>query len=95
MGFGQVHIRSHRRHLSRLAVVPKYRGKGLGKKLVASIISIEKSKVDGEFSLFVYRNNRIARKCYERLGFIETNVPEDQAELEGCVYMVLNPRGED
>jgi len=52
-------------HLSLLALTPPYRGKGLGREVMAHCMA----QVPGTMSLYVFQTNTRARHLYERMGF--------------------------
>ena len=58
--------------LTAIAVVPECRGKGLGKKLIASIESFFVSQNIDCYKLDTFKTNTNARIFYKKLGFVET-----------------------
>ena len=87
IGFAQIFNRFGCKHLGRIALSPKMRGRKLGYKLMASILKA--TDIDGvSFSLFVYKDNIPARRLYERIGFKVRAYPEGQPEIKGCLFMV-------
>ena len=92
VAFGQYYRRLEHHHLGRLAVSPQYRGQGLAKILITKILEqafIEQSAKGA--SLFVFRDNIVAYECYQSIGFIETDYPEEPfpGNMQNCAYMVL------
>jgi ribosomal protein S18 acetylase RimI-like enzyme len=91
--FGQYYTRLGYRHLGRLAVNPKYRGQGLAKVLITKILeqAFLAQPAKGA-SLFVFKDNIVAYQCYQSLGFIETDYPEEPfpSYMQNCAYMVLS-----
>ena len=86
--FGQTYERTGRGHLARLVVNPAVRGRGAGKQLIQSIISaLEASHGYDEYSLFVYRHNEPAYRCYRSLGFGVVDYPEDAAMPDKCFFL--------
>ena len=89
LGFGQLHDRFRRIHLSRLAIAPDRRGRGLGKTLLRDLIRAGESRFGyDECALYVYEHNVAAVACYSALGFKPVAPPERVAGLEECLYMV-------
>ena len=93
VAFGQYYRRLDHHHLGRLAVNPNYRRQGLGKILITKIL--EQAFLDQAAkgaSLFVFRDNIVAYQCYQSLGFIETEYPEQPfpGNMQNCAYMVLS-----
>ena len=94
LGFGQFYPRLNRYHLGRLVVSPHQRGKGLGKALVRSLLELAPQKIQlqggkEEASLFVFRDNSAAVKCYQSLGFVKKTYPGPiPGDLDGCDYLV-------
>lgn len=92
VAFGQYYMRLEHHHLGRLAVNPKYRGQGLAKILITKILEQAYLTQPAKgASLFVFTDNTVAYKCYQSLGFIETDYPEGHlpGNMQNCVYMVL------
>jgi ribosomal protein S18 acetylase RimI-like enzyme len=56
-------------YISNLYVVKKYRGKGIGKKLVLRMIKWLKDNNVGHISLEIHIDNKGAQSLYRRLGF--------------------------
>lgn len=91
LAFGQYYRRLEHHHLGRLAVNPIFRGKGLAKILINALLEqayLHDSSAKGA-SLFVFRDNEIAYRCYQSLGFVETDYPEPHfpGNMENCAYM--------
>ena len=95
--FGQSYERTGRGHLARLVVNPAMRGRGVGKRLIQHIIgALEASQDYDEYSLFVYRHNEPAYRCYRSLGFSVVDYPEDAAMPDRCFFLTKKKqRGED
>ena len=86
--FGQSYERNGRGHLARLVANPAMRGQGAGKLLIQSIIgALEASHDYDEYSLFVYRHNEPAYRCYRSLGFGVVDYPEDAAMPDKCFFL--------
>jgi ribosomal protein S18 acetylase RimI-like enzyme len=90
VAFGQYYERLDHHHLGRLAVNPNNRGQGLAKILITKIL--EKAHLEQPAkgaSLFVFKHNLVAYKCYQSLGFVETEYPEQPfpGNMQNCVYM--------
>ena len=96
VAFGQYYRRLDHHHLGRLAVNPKYRGQGLAKLLITKILeqAFLQQSAKGA-SLFVFKDNIVAYQCYQSLGFIETDYPEQPfpGNMQDCAYMVLSAAG--
>jgi ribosomal protein S18 acetylase RimI-like enzyme len=94
VAFGQSYLRLNRLHLGRLAVKPEYRTKGIAKILITNIIeeAFEQENAKG-VSLFVFRDNLSAYRCYQSLGFEERDYPGGiPGAMQNCAYMILVPR---
>jgi ribosomal protein S18 acetylase RimI-like enzyme len=90
-GFGQFYLRVGRCHLSRLAVAPAHRGRGLGTQLIEMLLR-EGKKTLGvtQSSLFLHVTNTSAIALYERLGFTRTPYPEPGFDIPNSYYMILS-----
>lgn len=87
-GFGQLYERFACVNLARLAVGPEYRGQGIGKELVR-LLMIEGRKLFtlDHYSLFVYRDNVRAFRCYRSMGFAIQPYPQGELLADRCYYM--------
>ena len=86
--FGQAYERYDRINLARLIVSPELRGQRIGTRLVEMIMGITRTMFDcEEFSLFVYRDNIPAYRCYTALGFELTDYPTDMPLGDVCYYL--------
>jgi ribosomal protein S18 acetylase RimI-like enzyme len=88
LAFGQFYERHERINLARLVVNPARRGEGLCGRLVQSLMTESREYIDcAEYSLFVYRDNTPARRCYEAAGFTITEYPPDDRLADVCYYL--------
>jgi ribosomal protein S18 acetylase RimI-like enzyme len=88
-GFGQFYLRAGRCHLSRLAVAPTARGRGLGTRLIELLLRVGKTTLGvTESSLFVHVTNPSAIALYERLGFARAPYPEPELAIPDSHYMI-------
>lgn len=86
--FGQYYERLGRCHLGRLIVSPQRRGQGLGGVLVGELIQRGCAELAvSEASLFVLKDNTVARALYQKLGFACADYPEPFEWRERCDYM--------
>lgn len=86
--FGQSYERNGRGHLARLIANPDMRRRGAGSMLIELIIaSLEERRAFDEYSLFVYRDNAPAYRCYLSLGFTVTDYPEDAVMADKCYFL--------
>ena len=86
--FGQSYERDGRGHLARLVTNPALRRQGAARRLIEMIIAALKERRDyDEYSLFVYRHNEPALRCYLSLGFVVTDYPEDAALADKCFFL--------
>ncbi len=87
-GFGQLYERDQRVRLARLVVDPTLRTKGIGSRLVDMLMAAgRKLYPHNEFSLFVYRDNEPAYRCYRALGFKVADYPPDMPHADVCDYL--------
>lgn len=86
--FGQLYERLGRVNLARLVVNPTMRGQGVGKRLIGMLMTLSPSLFDcDEYSLFVYRDNTSAYKCYQSMGFTVTDYPQRVPFADACYYL--------
>ncbi|MCX8015655.1 MAG: ribosomal protein S18-alanine N-acetyltransferase [candidate division WOR-3 bacterium] len=57
-------------HLANIAVAPNYRQQGIASKMLLKLIEIAKKKNIKSIYLEVRVSNKIARKLYEKFGFV-------------------------
>ena len=87
-GFGQVYDRDQRIHLARLVVDPARRGQGLGRLLIERLMEAGRELYPHDaFSLFVYRDNEAACRCYRSLGFEVADYPPDMPHADVCDFL--------
>ena len=89
VAFGQLYDRNGRINLARLIARPGRRGQGIGKRLVGLMMVAGKRLLPlDEYSLFVYRDNEPAIRCYRAMGFqINDDYPDDQILADECYFM--------
>ena len=89
--FGQYYLRAGRCHLSRLAVAPRLRGRGIGSTLVRELCQLGcESLAVTSCSLFVLPGNESALRLYHRLGFVAVPYPDPDPVFAECIYMVAS-----
>lgn len=89
-GFGQIVQRPENRlHLARIIISPQYRGKGMGRRLVEYLLRRAISRKPVKISLNVSRDNPVAIRLYESLGFVIVALPgvEPQVSYYYMEYM--------
>jgi len=92
--FGQWYERDGRGHLARLVSNPGLRRQGAGRRLIEMMIrQIERDHNFGEYSLFVYRDNEPAYRCYLSLGFVVQPYPEGAPMPDECYFLTKKRRG--
>jgi [ribosomal protein S18]-alanine N-acetyltransferase len=71
-------------HITNIAVLPTYRGRGLGEKLLRYMMNFSKSRNVVTMTLEVRVSNFVAQSLYEKLGFkkggIRKNYYSDNGE---------------
>lgn len=90
--FGQSYERYGRGHLARLVSNPAMRRDGAGKRLIRMIIASLADRYD-EYSLFVFRHNVPAYRCYLSLGFVVREYPDDAAMPDKCYFLTKEREG--
>jgi len=93
--FGQIYLRDGRIHLARLVVNPRMRRLGVGSRLIERLMAAGRSIYRrDEYSLFVFRDNVAALRCYESLGFTISRYPADMPYADSCHFLVLPSQDE-
>lgn len=87
LGFGQAFFKYGCRHLGRIVLSPKIRGRKLGEKLMTALLN--STSTDGvRFSLFVFEDNIPAKRLYESMGFAVQPYPSGMSKIKGCIFMI-------
>lgn len=84
-GFAQLQPRGPLYHFARVAIAPAQRGCGYGGQLLAAIMA--RYPAAPGFSLYVYRYNDAAWRCYRKLGFTPQADDSSSASDAGCVLL--------
>jgi ribosomal protein S18 acetylase RimI-like enzyme len=88
VGFGQIYDRYDCGHLARLITHPKMRRQGIAKRLIVLLIdTAQQSFGHSECSLFVYRDNEPAYRCYLAMGFVLRDYPDDAPMKDRCYFL--------
>ena len=74
LGFAGVWIIVDEGHITNIAVHPKYRGYGIGKELLSSMIDYAKEWQINSFTLEVRPSNIIAQNLYNKFQFKEEGI---------------------
>lgn len=91
--FGQSYERDGRGHLARLVSNPAMRRRGVGKRLIEMIIAVLAERHDfAEYSLFVFRDNEAAYRCYRSLGFAVQDYPDGAPLPDQCYFLTRKRR---
>lgn len=86
--FGQIYDRYDRGHLARLVTHPEMRRQGIGQRLIRMIMAAARREWGYEqSSLFVYRDNEAAYRCYLKLGFVVQDYPDDAPMRDECYFL--------
>ena len=96
VAFGQYYYRQDRGHLARLVTRPDRRRQGYGAQLIRELIgAVAADGKAAEVSLFVYRDNTLANRCYRALGFSEQPYPDDAPLEDECYFLTRAVDGWD
>jgi ribosomal protein S18 acetylase RimI-like enzyme len=93
--FGQSYERNGRGHLARLVTNPALRRRGAGRQLIQLIIeALAATHGYDEYSLFVYRDNIAAYRCYRSLGFTVREYPPGAPLSDECFFLTRQERAD-
>lgn len=91
VGFAGAWLIASEGQITNIAVHPDYRGKGVGKKLMKSLISSLKEEDCIAITLEVRESNEIAKNLYKSFGFvsegIRKNFYEDNKEDANIMWL--------
>ena len=77
----------HKGTLIGMYVVPEFRGRGLGKQLVAALIAEARARAGMEqINLTVTHRNAEARALYLKAGFVPFGVEKNALKVDGTYY---------
>ena len=86
--FGQIYDRQGRGHLARLISNPEMRRQGAGRRLLSLLMRVASEQLGfTEYSLFVYRHNEPAYRCYLGMGFTVQDYPDDAKMADKCYFL--------
>jgi len=86
--FGQVYDRHDRGHLARLITHPTMRRQGIGKRLLGMLSQAARQHSGHtQYSLFVYKDNEPAYRCYLAAGFVVEKYPDDAPMKDRCYFL--------
>lgn len=67
----------------------EYRGKGIGKKLLAELVSLAKENGFHKMVLFTFPFNQLGQGLYKKMGFYEVGVFKNQGRLDSKFVDVM------
>ncbi|NLN15571.1 MAG: ribosomal protein S18-alanine N-acetyltransferase [Tissierellia bacterium] len=74
VGFGGMWLILNEAHITNIAVKEEYRGMGVGKRILESLIYYCALKNIDSMTLEVRKSNMVAQKLYRKYGFVEYGV---------------------
>ncbi|MCK9444135.1 MAG: ribosomal protein S18-alanine N-acetyltransferase [Tissierellaceae bacterium] len=87
VGYGGIWIIIDEGHITNIAVESKYRGLGVGKKLVEGLIDICRSSNIKAMTLEVRRTNVSAQNLYRKYGFKDSGIRPNYYADEDALIM--------
>lgn len=73
-GYGGIWIVFEEAHITNIAVDKRFRGMGMGKRLLEELEMIAREKNALRIILEVRPSNEVARRLYQSMGFVETSI---------------------
>lgn len=74
IGYAGMWIIVDEAHITNIAIMPEFRGQGLGEKVLKGLMSEAKARGATSMTLEVRRSNVIAQRLYNKLGFTKRGV---------------------
>lgn len=74
IGYAGMWIIVDEAHVTNIAILPEYHGRGLGKQLVNDLIQKARNRGAQRMTLEVRQTNEIAKRLYAGLGFVEAGI---------------------
>lgn len=88
LAFGQYYDRNGHINLARVGVRPGSRGQGTGRELMSRLMTAGRDRLPLPcYSLYVYRDNEAALRCYRSLGFEIRPYPPGEKLADVCYFM--------
>jgi ribosomal-protein-alanine N-acetyltransferase len=69
VGYGGMWIVLNEAHVTNVAVLPEYRGEGIGELIMRTLMAIAKKYGAEKMTLEVRKSNYVAQNLYSKLGF--------------------------
>lgn len=96
IGYGCVWLMMEEAHVMSVCILEKYRGQGLGERLMKSLITLSAASGAMFMELEVRASNQAARSMYHKLGFIRVGFKkgyyEDTGEDAIVMALIAMPR---
>ncbi|MGE5484101.1 MAG: ribosomal protein S18-alanine N-acetyltransferase [Ignavibacteriales bacterium] len=73
-GYGGMWVILDEAHVTNIAVDPAYRGHGLGRRIMLELMERARSRGATRMTLEVRKSNEVARRLYEKLGFVAKGI---------------------
>ena len=88
LAFGQFYDRDGHINLARIGVRPGLRGQGIGRHFMTRLMAAGREHLGlPAWSLYVYKDNDAALRCYRSLGFDVGPYPAGEKLADVCYYM--------
>jgi ribosomal protein S18 acetylase RimI-like enzyme len=72
-----------------MGLIPEYRGRGVGTKLLSSVLDHAKRSGLEKIELYVYTSNTPAIALYRKFGFLEEGIIKHYRKLDGVYFDCL------
>lgn len=89
VGFGGMWLILNEAHITNIAVKEEYRGMGVGKRILESLIYYCALKNIDSMTLEVRKSNMVAQKLYRKYGFVEYGVRSNYYKDNGEDAIVM------
>lgn len=98
VGYGGIWLIIDEGHITNIAVDKRYRGIGVGKKIIEGLIELCKNNSINSMTLEVRKSNIVAQKLYKKYGFVEAgirpNYYSDDKEDAIIMWKKIEDRGD-
>jgi len=74
VGYGGIWLIIDEGHITNIAVDKRYRGLGIGKKIIEGLIDLCKNNGITSMTLEVRKSNFVAQNLYRKYGFVEAGI---------------------
>ena len=91
LGYAVLYVVADQAELANLAVAPAFRGRGVGRALLESVVAVARELGVRQLFLEVRQSNSVAQRLYRSVGFVPVALRRGyyEAPVEDALVMAL------